>query len=613
MRKLVWMLLLYVAGAMMACALPRPQPTAMPTVTPFVSPLPAAAEQCAPRRDAVWRTWRTASSPLAVYALLMHGDSLWVGTSFGVWRVNPATGQYESNEEMGQVRFFLPVGNGQLWVVAARGLYFFDGYSWQRFPSPSDLNAFSVYQAAVNRDEELWVWRSVGRFGAPLFLPDHLPSAQLTWQSKDLDWSQWDLTNCQHWQIAATYDYVYRSPAECEALNVARLAVRSLTDKYATPKLAIDADRSVWWALQKKLGHLAGGRSTTQELPVSWITALAPDPVHGVWIGTDQGLAYSDGDDLRWVSLGLDVCAFVGMPRDLTVDAQQVTWVAADNQVYTLAPHGLTWMPFTDLLRGEKSAAGPVVALTAAPIEGVWATHGYDLWQFGGAQSFKPLQAPGGCFIERLVLDSVGNIWVAANPCGVLQFIPSERGGRWIEHSRLGASNLVRAVAASGNKIFALTSDGLFEHTRAMTYTFPAGPFASPIPLPEWHLVVPMTSLITDTGRHVWPDLALAADRQNNVWIAWRQTGQLWRYRAGELTSLGQPFDPGGVGLYVDRQDRLWASVNDMLAVYDGQRWRHIPAPVGAIRKLVDGPDGRLWVLGDGGIAVYNPAADPRP
>jgi len=545
----------------------------------------------------------------------MHGDSLWAGTSFGVWRVNPRTGQYESDEEMGQVRFLLPVENGQLWAVTSHGLFFFDGYLWQPFSSSSDLNAFNVNEAAVNRDGELWVWRTVGRFSTPLFLPDHLPSTQLTWQTKDLDWSLWDLTNCQHWQMAAAYDYTYRSPAECETLNVARLAVRSLIGKYAAPKLAIDADHSVWWANQKTLGHLVGGRSTTRELPVSWINTLAADPDHGVWIGTDQGLAYSDGDNLRWVPLGLDVCAFIGRPRDLVVDAQSVTWLAADNGVYTLAPHGLTWLPFTDLgLAGEKNAAGPVVAIAAAPTGGVWATHGYDLWPFGGAQSFKPIQAPGGCFIERLVSDSAGNVWAAANRCGALQFIPSDRGGRWIQHRRPSENDLTWAVAAgAGNKIYALASVGLFEHTSAMTYTFATGPFASPLPLPEWHLVMPMTDLITDTSRFLGMGFVLAADQRGNVWIASRQTGQLWRYRAGELTLLDQRFDRGEIGLYVDRRDRLWASVNDVLEVYDGSRWRRIPAPVDTIRKLVDGPDGRIWAIGDGGIGVYNPAVDRQP
>jgi ligand-binding sensor domain-containing protein len=106
----------------------------------------------------------------------------------------------------------------------------------------------------------------------------------------------------------------------------------------------------------------------------------------------------------------------------------------------------------------------------------------------------------------------------------------------------------------------------------------------------------------------------IAADKRGGVWVASRETGWMWHYAGGKLTPHGPEFYGGALQqLTVDSQNRLWAALNESLSVYDGMSWRGIATPLRQIRVLTSGPDGRIWLVGDIGVAVYDPAADKQP
>jgi len=592
---------------------PSPPPSPQPSASPQLTPPTALAERCSPRPGAVWRTWRTASNPSAVYALRIDQGTLWAGTSFGVWRVNPQTGDLTTYDEIGATSKLLPIENGRLWAASDRGLFYFDGQKWTM-----PIRNKEVTQLGVDYSGNLWIFSGI-RYPVFSHLSGHVPPTSGPWQGGNGGFPK-ESTDCQQWQAITTGSYTHESSAECRALNQARQAVSKITKEYAL--LAIDADQSAWWATKSTLGHLSAGYSTTLALPVDKVYALAPDPAHGVWVATDQGLAYSDGSALRWTPLGLDICTFAGTAHDIIVDHQGTAWVQASGRLRILRPDETTWRPVTNLGVAGEDADRPVRAMVADPSGGIWASHGYDLWRFDGSTSIPPATFPApNCHLGDLAMDSVGSVWTAAGECGLLQFTPSD--GKWKQHRPTDSFYGTSIAAGIGGTVYALDraifTDGYYERA----YEYIPGNTVSNLNqgAPEWHLL-PFLS-----EGDFWRPLGkrIAADKRGGLWIGSYYTGRVWHYRNGQATSLIPPFVNRDVQqLYVDDQDRLWASIpsreggqtvdeNDVVAVYDDPTWRHISAPVGAIRKLTGSPDGRIWVIGSDAIAVYDPAADKKP
>jgi len=599
---------LILSSFLSACRSPRPQPTALPFATslPTATALPPASvlsggPRCSPLPGAVWHSWRTAQNPLAVYALLADGDTLWAGTSFGVWRVSSRTGDYTAYSEIGPVSRLLPLGDGPLWAASVGRVFYFDGQRWFRLQLPHGVEGLSVNVCALEMDNNGDLWTTIGlgsECSAADRYPGHvLPANGLWGADSGRRLTPGELAICQEWQAVATGSYAYHSFSECEALNLARRAVSEITEEPTL--LAVDGDQSAWWATNNMLGHLAGGRSITLTLPVGQVYALAPDPAHGVWIGTDRGLAYSDGKNLRWVPLGLDLCGFQGEPHDIAVDAQGVVWATTESGIRTLAPGKLNWQPFTNPGLSDPDATRLIQAIAAAPEGGIWATHAYDLWRFGGPRATKP-QPPGECPLYQLAVDRMGNVWSAAGVCGVPQFIPSTTGGRWVRHDKLGKNYVFNIALSNDGTVYAIGMSGLFSYAGTVTQKAPG------ISAPVWNLIMPPPNEQWRTET-----FAMAADNKDGVWIGASQAGVLWHCQAGQFEWSNQPFETGSLQqLYVDPQNRLWVGLRDELAVYDGKTWKRISTPVGTIRKLTGGPDGRIWVLGSDAIAVYDPAAD---
>ncbi len=105
------------------------------------------------------------------------------------------------------------------------------------------------------------------------------------------------------------------------------------------------------------------------------------------------------------------------------------------------------------------------------------------------------------------------------------------------------------------------------------------------------------------------------ADRQGGVWLTTTDRGNLWHYANGQTTVIAQPFGGNWItALYVDQTDRLWAAnLYQQLAVYDGQTWRTFATPgIGTVFRIADAPDGRMWFVGNAGLAVYDPAQDKQ-
>jgi ligand-binding sensor domain-containing protein len=566
---------------------PTARPTAFPTagLRPTLAATPEGALPCAPNTGTAWRVWRTSREPAGITTLLTDGNTLWVGTWQGLARVDLRTNiaaTYLRAQEMGQIKTLLALGEGRLWAHAESGCFYYDGRQW----TPINVTACKyAYAWGIGRDGDL---RATGALSVRFYEPyyahfdGHIPPAGGTWEPVNKTGDSWmQSDDCVSLHSYSGTGVIFRSPSECQALNRARQILLGKTPNWYG-LLAIDADGSAWYSYQNALGHLLlDGSSTTIDLGRR-INVLAPDPQRGVWIGTGDGLMVYDGKNLQTMPLGLGACAVPEVTHGLAVDSNGVAWLGTTGGVLALRPDSMTWRPATTLGVPGEQVNRPIAALAADALGRVWATDNYWLWQFGGQTTALPISWSYSCYMENLVVDAAGDVWGAAAACGILQFVPSS--GRWVAHTieRGRQGTLVKGVDGT---LYTLGSRGLYAYSSTSA---------------EWRLAAALKAN------------AIAADRQGGLWLGDTEQGNLWRYRNGQVEPHGQPFTAYSLErLFVDSRNRLWAAGG--LRWYDGQTWRPVTLPLGAIRETTDGLAGRTWVAGASGVAVYDPAADRLP
>lgn len=584
-----------------SAAIPTPAPTPSPPSLSFGSPTSTSTSlSCSLSPGSAWRSWHAVPNPRAVETLLMDQNTLWVGTAIGLFRIDPRIGKYTqslSYETSGKVTFLLPLGQGHLWAEGDRGYFYYDGQQWNQVQISGLTGNFTLLWA-MDRDGDVWVQSYSGSRWYPFYrLSGHVPPKDRAWIATNESDPAWKNPNKCLWQTFTNGQSTYRSSTECQAQNQVPHSSESITLRDAP--VAIDADGSIWWGgvsswsvMTHTLYHDPGGHAVTFTMPGYYSYGrnytLAPDPVHGVWLGDSNGLAYSDGESMHWFTLEPDPC-IVPWPQDVTVDLRGTVWLGtADGRILSQAPGQTTWtaVPVHELMGRELEQ--PIYAIAAAPDGDLWATHGYDLFRVGGATTIGPVQAPEPrCWVSHLVAGA-DSVW-GLGECGILQFIVSNES--WATHHP-GGGRMELVVIGSDGTVYAGGPDGLYVYTGS-----------------NWRRVVQKD--VT----------AAAADRQGGVWIASREQGRLWYYKSGQVMPYGQPFGEEALWyLTVDNRNRLWAAFSNVLLLYNGKTWRRISPPLWDIDRMTSSPDGRIWVTGRNSwatmhntIAVYDPAADKQP
>lgn len=597
-----------------ACQHLRPEPIVLSSI-----PLPSAGVpptsvpdtntlSCAPHSDAAWRMWRATSRSATAQALLSDQDGVWIGASFGVWRFDARTGHYTSYQVTGTPYFFLSLGNGHVLTQAERGMYYYDGRQWTRIPVLGAQGRGTAL--AIDSSGNLWAEYQAGRSFITFRFSGHIPPQGRAWESADItgDPIFTSSTDCLRWQAFTMAGYAFRTTNECQTMLQARQIVPTLTRRDFI--LAADANGGVWWAttqaaparsLNMYLGHLLSqDRSTVMDLPVHRVYALTAATGKGVWLGTEQGTAFSNEENLQFMPAEPGECILAGFPNDLVVDSQGTAWIATDHEVKTLKLNNSKWQPVMDLGLTSQEISKSIKAIAIAPGGGVWATHGNDLWRFGGPIYTPPALVPdqsafgedGKCLILHLQADGAGNIWAVAGACGIWQFIPAN-GGKWIHHTPGG--HFFSLAVSTGDDVYALGSSGVF------LLRNPALQNQADQSALNWELI----------SEPVGPG-AMAADTHNGVWLGRQGTGELWYYHDGKWTSFGKVAEQRLEQLYVDNQDQVWiATLGKELIIYRSQTRHTIPSPTEG--KLIRGSDGHIWVMGYETIAVYDPTADQQP
>ena len=189
----------------------------------------------------------------------------------------------------------------------------------------------------------------------------------------------------------------------------------------------MDADGTLWRNMSSALDHLdAGDNCCALSLPQ--VSHLAPDPQHGVWIATLQGLFFADNNGVQEVSIGLEKYTLAPTER-VAVDITGTIWAATLSGLQRLDTTTQRWinanadvsLPY-DL---NDSYGARVLDLAAAPDGSLWISTMYGtspLQHYSGGR-LTPLVAPANCAgIFKPQIDHAGHLWFANAWCGILGF-----------------------------------------------------------------------------------------------------------------------------------------------------------------------------------------------
>lgn len=404
--------------------------------------------------------------------------------------------------------------------------------------------------------------------------------------------------------------------------------------------LEVDARGRAWIGAREGLWRIATGgvaRWTTEEgLPGRDVLAMAPS-AEGLWVGTDRGLALIDGDDRVWRVTGYRDDA--GPVEAIATASPHQAWVAGPSGVRLLglerrATHvaasvtaafpdvrdasallvdrgGRVWigtegsglrqvrpLTFARITRQDGLPKQPVHAVLGDGAGGLWIAGGcggLSHWQRGTIEVFHPpaLGLRAAC-IDGLARDRAGRLWLGQHG----------RLTRWDWTGRAHQYDLGAGQQDGVGPLFEARDGAMWAATvnGPLARIHPDGRFEYPVHIPG-----------LDTTR-VW---SFAEDEAGHLWVG--QVGAASQLRGDSVhLRLGASDGvPGGAlrALAARPGGGLW------LAAYGGGlAWFHPSSGVsrlGAATGLFDDnlsaiiidSAGRVWLLGDAGLAVA-PEAD---
>ncbi len=407
-----------------------PQPTRPPTGT-RVAPLAATVtgtrvaqlSPVAALSGNAWTYWLVTTRPYIVYVVKTIGNTLWAGTEYGVYRINVSTRNYLNYPEVGPIRALFPIEDGKLWAAGQAGVFFFDKRQWKTLTESS--GSFK-YPTSMNIDAngDLWLLYHTTSSRPDSTSGDHFVGHMPPYGTA--------------WEYEGSYAYDFNHPYDQIPWSL----------KAQPDLILIDRSGDTWKIIDRTLYRLPANSSNNQklplagtenaptslDLPVDWLTSIALDPIHGVWLGSDGGLFYSDGVTMRWVPLGQKSSLLHAEPRNIAIDTEGNAWVVTAQGVQRLLVHDSQWQDVTDFGLGLGINEWPLGTIAAAREGGIWATHGQDLWRFGGLSSTPLMGAPlpqDSCRLIHLAVDPDGNVWSPLSNCTAHEIVFRPKTGEW--------------------------------------------------------------------------------------------------------------------------------------------------------------------------------------
>ena len=386
---------------------PSPFPTVMAslpplTVSPVPEPLPTATRPMLlleptlttpilPQAlSGTWQFWPAAYLPQAALDVVASDNTIWVGTSFGVVRLDPQTREYTAFGRPGMTGQILPIEDGKVFATNQEGLWYFDGYSWSR---RLEFSNWPVDMSGVDVNGDFWLEWTESRYQPAFRFEGHDPPRDKSWPGIYVEMSSRHAPfDCGWWRIYRSSTFTYRSLEECQRLVKAQAVINQI---HAYGPFAADVDGTLWWANDTTLSHLAADGLMLSQFPVARNYRLAADPKHGVWLATQEGLFFSGGKTLQHVSIGLEKHTLYPT-GSIAIDTSGRVWTTKVHGLQRLDTHTQRWSRVDDALVGHLLNMINIEGLAAAVDGGVWIWGIRDrdiLFHYDGRQ-ITPLAPP---------------------------------------------------------------------------------------------------------------------------------------------------------------------------------------------------------------------------
>jgi len=600
-------------GLLGACGRAASKPTAQPPYGPESPTLPllyspewpASQPLCGlelPESTSWRQVWRTDYEAGGIRDMVRDGDWLWLATPSDVVRLNLDThectrfSQTDGDPELplSDVHALLLDPEGRVWAVGSHGLARYNGQQWQVIPT-----AVRGVSLALDRVGNLWVMGWVEGSTSPYIVPlrylGHEPPEDGLWEAEK-DWTLLPGTGgCEPWAAVSNQrpEPRFGSPEECRLLAAWRDRLASLT----LPEGVVMEDTSLiaaetsdrLWVLTRRwpdrfrslyvLLAFDGEGWNVLPWPYGYTCCLVADETRGgVWVGTGEGLVFSDGRGFRkfMFAPGDLLPLGPGVP-DLVVDGGGRLWAATEWELLRYDEASDAWQP---------TEIGEAVFLSPDDRGGLWVVPPYrQPWfsHFDGERwSHYTFPAGWPCMPTDILADVGGGLWLSSIDCALRGF----DGATWDEYDAgpLGGGELIRGV---GRDIYLATWDGVIRHYDGAT----------------WETLPP-----ADPSRDA-QILALVVNQKGEVWAAFSAQPFLLVYRDGQWMEIAGLSDEPVTALLLDARGDLWAGTGWGLLHYDGRTWERIVStlPRTYITVLAEDRQGRMWVGGQYGLSVYDP------
>jgi signal transduction histidine kinase/ligand-binding sensor domain-containing protein/CheY-like chemotaxis protein len=535
--------------------------------------------------------------------------TLWVGTHGGLARLRE--GRMEFVDPPGWVRTsgqgsLASDSHGRLYVGTGDGLYVGEGQGpdlkFRRYPNPAEIANQAVYGVHVDPAGAVW-------FGCG----DRLcklagTGAEVVGRDAGVPADQWEaiLTDREGSLWIRSLNRLLVRPKGA-GLFTAR--DRGLPPATISASLQLDREGRLFVPTESGLSWQKAGAWETigieQGLPTNPTCCVLQDREGSIWVGlSGAGLARWLGYD-EWQSWTLSEGVAGNNLQAIYRDRSGTLWIGTERGLQRMGSDGKISRAWTDK---EGLGGIKVRAITSSPDGAIWAGSTQ-----GGVSRLDPLTGRVRSYrlgevdednsVTGLVLDSEQGLWVTT--LGALfRSTPIDKAVKFERQIPPLSSSLEifgQVLIDSRGTLWFAGSLGLLRLDHG-----------------QWTRFTAKDGLRSDGV----DSLTEAPD--GSIWLAYvgalgisRVTFEQGRLRVQHFSEKNGLKSDEIASLQTDSRGWVWASSNDGVDAFDGERWHHYGQPQGLLwedcvsRSLFADADGGVWVGTSRGLSRFHPPSHP--